>query len=639
MRTPRLSKWLPWRAAASPRLTQERREGRERGAALVMVVVFSFMAIAFTGFLLTRTQVELNDSRLKAAKVKSLFQVNSALARAHREINVGMDSSASMAAGQNVELTSPESYSGKTFVKSTNHAVRIRSEKPSNVFDADGNELPPVDADGVATDYEELPWSWYCIEARICEPMFSDSNGQKWGQLKVARQYVRDGTPLSNNFLAVVNDDLGLGGSALNPGKPAEGEIHTNKHLYIMTSNPYYANRLLAVQGVSYTAGATQAGTVYLHPDNNFSADPLYLPLPSSLTANASDPDDTLKSHALGSSPTTQPLTVGTANGMTTSYNKITAITDLKKTGSDPMPTVKVNMEDGVCRGVCVEGYVNTDVVVNGSTMTLTLSRYGDATKYAKITNVPVPVGGVIFFDTRVDVGGTVARTSIKGSVSTRTTLATTGNVDIVGSVRYMDSDGDYATKMAYTSALSGVSDANLGKVSEIPETTKVKSTDSISYFANTRPPGVSKTSGDGFYDNDAVLGVVASQDVIFTSSLPENGEISGSYLSLQKRLTLEGLTYNAAGQLSSVNGSSPFYNPNGGRASLRRFGGMISYLRPCTTVVTGSGSFYYGFKTGFSLFDENMKQKPPPFFPKDKKPMYLGWELKDLGVKPIAQN
>jgi len=250
-----------------------------------------------------------------------------------------------------------------------------------------------------------------------------------------------------------------------------------------------------------------------------------------------------------------------------------------------------------------------------------------------------VPQEGVLFFDTRTDLGGSLARTSIKGAVTTRTTLATTANIDVVGSIRYQDSDGDYATKMAYTSALAGISDANLGKVAEIPETTKIKATDAISYFANSRPPGVAPVSGDGFYDNEAVLGVVASQDVIFTSQMPENGELAGSFLSLQKRLTLEGLTYNVAGQLTAVNGSNPFYTANGGRASIRRFGGMISYLRPCETVVTGGGAFYYGFKTGYSLFDENMKQKPPPFFPKDRKPMYLGWELKDLGVKPIAQN
>lgn len=636
MSTPRVSKWL--RPGIEGALSSAPHH-REKGAALPMVMFFSLMAVSFTGVLLSRTERELADSRLKSARVKSLFAVHSSLARAHQEINENMDSSASMAAGENVALTEPEQgQSGYLYINETNEVVRIRDVKPSDRFDELGNELPPVDGTGAEIAYEELPWSWYCLEAKLFEPMYTASDGTRFGQLKVARQYVRDGTPLSNNFLAVIDDDLGLGGAAVNPGKPAEGEIHTNKHLYIMTSNPYYANRLLAVTGVSYTAGASSSGTVFLHPDNNFSADPLHLPLPSSLTSNASDPEDTLKNHALGSTPTNVALSVGTANGMTKSWNGISSLNDLKKAGTDPTPTLKIQYDsDGICRGVCVEGYVHHEVTMVGDTMTLRITKYNDPNKYVQITGIPSPNEGVLFFDTRTDLGGSAARTTLKGNVSTRLTMATTANVDVVGSVRYRDSDGDYATKMVYSSALTGVAPADYGTLPDISETTKVSSSSAVSYFANQRPVGVAAEEGDGFYDSEAVLGVVAANDIIFSSKMPENAELAGSFLSLQKRLTLEGLTYNASGALTGVSTSNPFYNTAGGRAALRRFGGMISYKRPCTTVVTGSGAFHYGFKTGFSLFDENLKRRPPPFFPKDKKPQYLGWELKDLGVKPIT--
>lgn len=635
----RISKWnlRPQRGA---RLTAPPSARRRRGAALPLVVFFSVMAVAFVGMLLARTERELADSRLKSARVRSLFAVHSSLARAHQEINENMDSTASMAAGENVALTEPEQCEGgQFFIEQTNQAVQIRDVKPSDRFDENGDELPPLDEDGNVTDYEELPWSWYCLEAKLFEPLYTGIDGTKYGQLKIARQYVRDGTPLSNNFLAVIDDDLGLGGSAVNPGKPAEGEIQTNKHLYIMTTNPYYANRLLAVTGVSYTAGGSASNTVYLHPDNNFAAEPLYLPLPSSLTANATDPDDTLKQHSLGSTPTDVALSAGTASGMTKTWNGISSLNDLKKNGTDPTPTLKVQYDsDGICRGVCVEGYVHHEVTIVGDTLTVRLTKYNDPNKYVQITGIPSPQEGVLFFDTRTDLGGSAARTTLKGEVTTRMTLATTGNVDVVGSVRYKDSDGDYATKMVYTSSLNGVAPADYGTLTEIAETTKPTAGAAISYFANERPAGVAAEEGDGFYDNNAVLGVVAANDVIFTSKMPENGELAGSYLSLQKRLTLEGLTYNSSGALSGVSTSNAFYTSNGGRAALRRFGGMISYKRPCTTVVTGSGSFYYGFKTGFSLFDEDLKRRPPPFFPKDKKPQYLGWELKDLGVKPMSE-
>jgi hypothetical protein len=614
----------------------------ERGAALAMVVFLSFLAVSFVGLMLGRASTELADSKLKSAKVKTLFAVNSSLARAHQEINESYDSAASMANGENVALTDPEQgEDSHWFIENTNRSVQLREVKPSNNFDEFGNELPPTDEAGAVIDYEDLPWSWYCLEAKVYEPMFQAADGTKWGQLKVARQYVRDGTPLSNNFLAVIDDNLGLGGSAVNPGKPAEGEIQTNKHLYIMTSNPYYANRLLSVTGVSYTAGGSEANTVFLHPDNNFAAEPLYLPLPSSLTSNPEEPDDTLKNHALGSTPTSHPLDVGIADGMSVTWNGITSLDNLKKDATDPQASLKINYdEDGICRGVCVEGYNHHQVTMQGDTFTLRITKYNDENQYVQITGIPAPQSGVLFFDTRVDItGGSTARTTLEGDVSTRLTMATTANVDIVGSIRYTDSDGDYATKMVRTSELNGVAPADYGSLAEVAETAVVNATDAISYFANKRPPGVPVEEGDGFYDNDAVLGVVASNDVIFSSQMPQNGEIAGSFLSLQKRLTLEGLTYNAAGSLTGVSGSNPFFHSNGGRSALRRFGGMISYKRPCTTVVTGSGSFYYGFKTGFSLFDEDLRRKPPPFFPKDKKPQYLGWELRDLGVKPIAAN
>ena len=614
------------------RTIQKSQSGHEQGSALVMVIIFTFLAVAGSALFLTRSHIELRDSKYKSAAVKSLFNVHSALGRAHTVINENMNSAASAALGENVALAQPEIYDGLSFITNTNRTVRVRTVKPSNLFDNDGDEVPP------GGGYEALPIGWYVLEARMFEPMFSLSNGDTRGMLKLVRQYVRDGTPLSNNFLAVVDDDLGLGGSPVNPGKPAEGEIITNKHLYIMTANPYYANRLLAVDGVSYIAGATEANTVYLHPENNFSAEPLYLPLPDSLTSNPGDPDDTIKAHALGPAPVPVSLLASNPDYAVT-MNGVTSATELKMVGTDPAPTVNLNFgASGTdpSKGLTVEGNIDTQVTMQGDTLTVRLIKGNDSSKWIEISGLPTPQNGAIFFDTRVDLGGVARRTELHGAVTTRTTLATTGTVDISGSIQYYDEDGDAATKLVYSSDLDGVPPEDWGNLPSIPESTVIATNVSVEYFANERPYGVLEVVGDGFYDGDAVLGVVASQDVIILESVPQNAEMAGSYLALEKRLTLEGMGYDANGNLVWIDGTSDFYINNGARSSIRRFGGLISFKRPATAVVTWSGALLYGFRRGFSLFDENMKQHPPPFFPKDKKPQYLGWDLKDLGLKTV---
>lgn len=601
----------------------------ERGSALVLVVIFTFLSVAGAVLFLERTHVELRDGRQKAASVKSLFAVHSSLARAHAVINEEMNSQESLALQKNVALAQPEEYQGRFYVRDTNFTVEVRTVKPSDVFDEFGNEIPPPGG------YQPLPANWYVLEARVFEPLLTRSDGSKVGALKLVRQYVRDGTPLSNNFVAVIDDDLGLGGSPVNPGKPAEGEIQTNKHLYIMTANPYYANRLLAVDGVSYIAGATEENTVFLHPDNNFNAEPLYLPLPDSLTENPNDPDDTLKAYALGQNP--QPVALVETNpDYSVDLKNISDVSQLRLSGSDPVPQVSLNFDDGVCVGVTVEGNVDSKVEFQGSTLKIELKKANDPSKKVVIEGLPTPQNGVVFFDTIVPAGGEARRTELLGQVSTRTTLATTGNVDVVGSVRYVDDEGDPATKLVYSDDIEGVPEELLGQVPEIPDNEVIPTNASVEYFANERPYGVAKQPGDGFYDGNAVLGVVASQDIILTSQVPQNAEIAGAYLSLEKRLTLEGMGYDANGNLVWIDGTNDFYVYNGARSSIRRFGSLVSYKRPATAVVTWTGWFLYGFRRGFSLFDEKMKQEPPPYFPKDKKPQYLGWELKDLGVKEV---
>ncbi|MFG0318048.1 MAG: hypothetical protein ACF8XB_12300, partial [Planctomycetota bacterium JB042] len=585
----------------------------EKGAALVVVVIFTFLAISGAMLFLDRTQVELRDGRQKAASVRSLFGVHSGLARAHLVINEEAVSAVSQSTQQNPALVDPEVVGGKSFVPDTNRMVEVRTVKPNDQFDENGAEVPPVGG------YEALPPSWFVLESKVYEPLATLSDGSTKGSVKLVRQYVRDGTPLSNNFVAVVDDDLGLGGAPVNPGKPAEGEIHTNKHLYIMTANPYYAHRLMAVDGVSYTAGAVEEDTVYLHPENNFEADPLYLPLPEHLTSNPdpSSPDDHLKGYAEGTNP--QSVWLNESNpDYSITMNGISDASELKMAGGDPDIEISVNFGadgTGPSEGLLVEGNVDSELVLEGATVQVKLVKADDPSKWMLVEGLPTPQNGVLFFDTAVDS----RRTTLQGEVTTRTTLATTGNIDVVGSVRYYDDEGDPATKLVHSDDLDGLDESEYGLVDEIDEADVIGTSDSVEYFANERPYGVEANAGDGFYDGDSVLGVVAAQDIILMSDVPENAEIAGAYLSLEKRLTLEGMGYDSNGNLTYIDGSNDFYTYNGARSSIRRFGGLISFKRPATAVVTYTGSFLYGFRRGFSLFDEKMKQQPPPFFPKDR--------------------
>src|SRR5690606_12120904 len=128
-------------------------------AALVVVVVFTFLTISGAMLFLDRTQVELKDGRQKAASVRGLFGVHSGLARAHLVINEQAVSATSQSSQQNPALVDPEVVDGRSYVPDTNRTVEVRTVKPSDQFDANGVEIPP------AGGYEALPPGWFVIES------------------------------------------------------------------------------------------------------------------------------------------------------------------------------------------------------------------------------------------------------------------------------------------------------------------------------------------------------------------------------------------------------------------------------------------------------------------------------------------
>ncbi len=90
---------------------------------------------------------------------------------------------------------------------------------------------------------------------------------------------------------------------------------------------------------------------------------------------------------------------------------------NLGSSGSDP------------CEGLCVEGNIDTEVTFQGDTMTVKLKKVGSS-KWIQVAGLPTPTNGVVFLDTRVDLGGIDRRTMLEGDVTTRTTMATTGQPD-----------------------------------------------------------------------------------------------------------------------------------------------------------------------------------------------------------------
>jgi hypothetical protein len=200
-----------------------------------------------------------------------------------------------------------------------------------------------------------------------------------------------------------------------------------------------------------------------------------------------------------------------------------------------------------------------------------------------------------VFIDGRV--------TRLYGDINGRVTVVGNEKVRITGNLRYVDDQGD-------TAMLNG------GDYRE-------------PYQRNEE------------YHGDSVLGVIARDDILFTSSMPENAEINATLLSAQGRVGIDGFAITEAGEPTKdyfygltdaerlkeeAYDATSYETRRFRKDSLRRIGGLISNDRILETYIRprSDGTSYVdaGFKRGKMRFDFNLMFNPPPNFVEVPRPV-----------------
>jgi hypothetical protein len=207
--------------------------------------------------------------------------------------------------------------------------------------------------------------------------------------------------------------------------------------------------------------------------------------------------------------------------------------------------------------------------------------------------------GGVIFVDGRV--------LALSGDLVGRVTLVGSEKVRITGNIRYIDAKGR-------TAMLNG-SDA------------------ALPYSRNTT------------YSGDSVLGIIAKDDILFTSSMPTTAEVNATLMSVEGRVGSDAILLDTAGNpvqdtaanrkkyltpeqivIEGLYDKTSWKTKTFVKDSLRRIGGIISNDRIVETFIKaakdGTATVAAGFKKGAMRFDFNLLHNPPPNFVEVPRPV-----------------
>jgi hypothetical protein len=209
-------------------------------------------------------------------------------------------------------------------------------------------------------------------------------------------------------------------------------------------------------------------------------------------------------------------------------------------------------------------------------------------------------VAGTVYIDGRI--------TSLEGELNGRLTIVANEKVRITDDIRYVDDNGQ-------TTMLNGSSTSE----------------------PYTRNPD---------YTGSSVLGVLARDDIVFTSEMPDRAEINATLMSVEGRVGTDGLWIDADGNpvkdswwaRKQILTPEEFdkelsYDKSGNyrtrpfvKDSLRRIGGLISNERIIETFIQArkDGTAYVdaGFKRGAMRYDFNLQFNPPPNFVEIPRPV-----------------
>jgi len=331
-----------------------------------------------------------------------------------------------------------------------------------------------------------------------------------------------------------------------------KGDIHTNKVLQLFFPDGDYADPVTAVDGFEWLIGADWSNTTFQSGYND-AAENIEMPTVASIEQLAAHSDGAL---------------------------------DTLLNGADAANfDIKVELKGDRYDIVAVPHDPEED----------TLSAL----------DLPFPIDGVLYFDTDI--------ASLHGTLDGRITVASTGEITISDSIRYVDEHGD----PIYNNGLS-----------VDPENEP--------YAPNPD------------YDGNAALGVIANGHILYDHSVPEQLELNGVFFSATGRFGLPGLEFTSDGRYVTS------YDSSFHKSSIRRYGGVITDLRIVSTVVNGNGDVLSGFDSGTSVYDARLRNEPPPHFLAIDRPVFFGYRIVsggDAGVEsgeaaafdfkttPIGQN
>ena len=199
-----------------------------------------------------------------------------------------------------------------------------------------------------------------------------------------------------------------------------------------------------------------------------------------------------------------------------------------------------------------------------------------------------VPTDGIIYIEKDIR--------SLKGKVDGQVSVITNSEAKITDSIVYVDAEGD-------TRMLNGTD------------------TDQKYQF-------------NPDYQGKSVLGLMSNGDIEYSVDAPDKIEINASMLSLNGKVSMEGIEISADGEQVSLQAESGRSAADYIKGSIRRLGGIISRHRPVTTYVDESNTVLAGFQLGMSIMDRNMilgngGWAQPPGVPQADRPT---WSVSSAG-------
>jgi len=361
------------------------------------------------------------------------------------------------------------------------------------------------------------------------------------GVTRTSRVVVRERDPFTRFSVLIGSHYQGISGTP-------KGDIHTNEKLQIFFPDGHFDDFVSAYQGFEWFIGADWSNTDFAGGYDETTAAPIVLPDLNEVQARMRPPVADLSSWERGS--------------------------DYLYVGTD---------------------YENIQITFNDEDVVVTAEH---------VTNpgVPVPIyNGSLRDMSRIYVTGAI--TSIEGDLNGRLSVATESSqgVNITGSLRYVDGDGDPA-------------------------------------MLNPNDPNNYGPNPD--YDGNSALGIIAPEGpVLYDHGIPDTFEMHAAVYAGDS-VGLPGLGFTGPDAPYPYNhpsfGPGQYvytYDPSFQKQNLNMLGLTIADHRWVGSVVDGNGNVLSGFQDGSINYDRSLLNNPPPFFLDLERPLFKAVEILENSV------